>query len=155
LTVSPDRNPANPSENEDVVQTAMALPQFSTLVAAVQVAGLGRALSGAGPFTVFAPTNDAFAALLTELGLTQQQLLADKQLLTKVLTYHVIGARVLAADVVPGVQPATLEGETFSIAASPLRITDTRARTANIVATDVLASNGIIHVLDKVILPSP
>ncbi len=141
--------------DENVVETAMSLPQFSTLVAAIQAADLGGALSGAGPFTVFAPTNDAFAALLGELGVTEQQLLANKPLLTKVLTYHVIGARVLAADVVPGVQPATLEGETFSIATNPVRITDRRSRTANIVGTDLLASNGVIHVIDKVILPSP
>jgi uncharacterized surface protein with fasciclin (FAS1) repeats len=140
--------------DKDIVQTAAALPDFSILVEAVTAADLGPTLSGAGPFTVFAPTNEAFAALLTELGLTKAQLLANKPLLTKVLTYHVLAARVLKADVVPGVQPATVEGETFSISAG-LQVTDQRSRVANITATDVLTSNGVIHVLDKVILPAP
>jgi uncharacterized surface protein with fasciclin (FAS1) repeats len=140
--------------DKNIVQTAQALPDFSILVEAVVAADLATTLSGAGPFTVFAPTNAAFAALLTELGVTKAQLLANKPLLTKVLTYHVLGARVLKADVVPGPQPATVEGENFSISGT-LVITDKRARTSNIVATDVLASNGVIHVIDKVILPSP
>jgi uncharacterized surface protein with fasciclin (FAS1) repeats len=140
--------------DKNIVQTAQALPDFSILVEAVTAANLGGTLSGAGPFTVFAPTNTAFAALLTELNVTKAQLLADTALLTKVLTYHVLPARALKADIVPGTQPATVEGETFSISAA-LVITDKRARTSNITAADVLASNGVIHVVDKVILPSP
>jgi len=140
--------------DKNIVQTAQALPDFSILVEAVVAAGLAPTLSGAGPFTVFAPTNAAFAALLGELGVTKDQLLADTSLLTAVLTYHVIGARVLKADVVPGVQPATVQGQTFSISPT-LSITDRRSRTSNIVATDVITSNGIIHVIDHVILPSP
>jgi uncharacterized surface protein with fasciclin (FAS1) repeats len=140
--------------DKNIVQTAQALPDFSILVEAVVAAGLAPTLSGAGPFTVFAPTNAAFAALLGELGVTKDQLLANTSLLTAVLTYHVIGARVLKADVVPGVQPATVQGETFSVSPT-LAITDRRARTSNIVATDVMTSNGIIHVIDHVILPSP
>jgi uncharacterized surface protein with fasciclin (FAS1) repeats len=136
------------------VQTAQALPDFSILVEAVVAAGLAPTLSGPGPFTVFAPTNAAFAALLGELGVTKDELLADTSLLTAVLTYHVIGARVLKADVVPGVQPASVQGQTFSISPT-LAITDRRSRTANIVATDVITSNGIIHAIDHVILPSP
>jgi uncharacterized surface protein with fasciclin (FAS1) repeats len=140
--------------NKNIVQTAQALPDFSILVEAVVAADLATTLSGTGPFTVFAPTNAAFAALLTELGVTKADLLANKPLLTAVLTYHVLGARVLKADVVPGAQPNTVQGENFSISAA-LAITDKRARTANIVATDVLTSNGVIHVIDRVILPSP
>lgn len=140
--------------NKNIVQTAQALPDFSILVEAVVAADLVTTLSGAGPFTVFAPTNAAFAALLTELGVTKAQLLANKPLLTAVLTYHVLGARVLKADVVPGAQPNTVQGENFSISPA-LVITDKRARTSNIVATDVLTSNGVIHVIDRVILPSP
>lgn len=140
--------------DKDVVATAQANPAFSILVEAVVAANLAGTLSGAGPYTVFAPTDTAFAALLTELGVTKAQLLADTALLTKVLTYHVIPARALKADIVPGNQPATVEGETFSISAS-LVITDKRGRTANIAATDVLTKNGVIHVIDKVILPSP
>jgi uncharacterized surface protein with fasciclin (FAS1) repeats len=140
--------------NKNIVQTAQALPDFSILVEAVVAADLATTLSGAGPFTVFAPTNAAFAALLTELGVSKAELLANKPLLTAVLTYHVLGARVLKADVVPGAQPNTVQGQNFSISAA-LAITDKRARTANIVATDVLTSNGVIHVIDRVILPSP
>jgi uncharacterized surface protein with fasciclin (FAS1) repeats len=140
--------------DKNIVETAQALPDFSILVEAVVAANLQGTLSGAGPFTVFAPTNAAFADLLTELGVTKAELLADPALLTKVLTYHVLAGRVLKADVVPGTQPATVEGETFSIDSS-LVVTDKRMRTAHIVATDVLTSNGVIHVLDRVILPAP
>jgi uncharacterized surface protein with fasciclin (FAS1) repeats len=140
--------------DKNIVETALALPDFSILAEAVVAANLQGTLSGAGPFTVFAPTNAAFAALLTELGVSKADLLANQALLTKVLTYHVLSGRVLKADVVPGVQPATVEGGTFAIDAS-LAVTDQRMRTAHIVATDVLTSNGVIHVLDKVILPAP
>ena len=140
--------------NKNIVQTAQALPDFSILVEAVVAADLAATLSGPGTFTVFAPTNAAFAALLTELGVSKAALLANKPLLTAVLTYHVLGARVLKADVVPGAQPNTVQGENFSISAA-LVITDKRARTSNIVATDVLTSNGVIHVIDRVILPAP
>ena len=140
--------------NKNIVQTAQALPDFSILVEAVVAADLATTLSGPGPFTVFAPTNAAFAALLTELDVSKADLLANKPLLTAVLTYHVLGARVLKADVVPGAQPNTVQGENFSISPA-LVITDKRARTSNIVATDVLTSNGVIHVIDRVILPSP
>jgi uncharacterized surface protein with fasciclin (FAS1) repeats len=140
--------------DKNIVQTAQALPDFSILVEAVVAADLAATLSGPGPFTVFAPTNAAFAALLTELGVSKADLLANKPLLTAVLTYHVLGARVLKADVVPGAQPNTVQGENFSISAA-LAITDRRARMANIVATDVLTSNGVIHVIDRVILPAP
>ena len=87
--------------NKNIVQTAQSLPQFSILVEAVVAANLQGALSGTGPLTVFAPTNDAFAALLTELNLTKAQLLANTALLTQVLTYHVVPGRVLKADVPP------------------------------------------------------
>ena len=140
--------------DKNIVQTAQALPDFSILVEAVVAADLAATLSGPGPFTVFAPTNAAFAALLTELGVSKADLLANKPLLTAVLTYHALGARVLKADVVPGAQPNTVQGENFSISPA-LAITDKRARMANIVATDVLTSNGVIHVIDRVILPAP
>jgi uncharacterized surface protein with fasciclin (FAS1) repeats len=140
--------------DKNVVETAQATPDLSILVEAVVAADLVDALSGTGPFTVFAPTNAAFAALLAELGVTKDQLLADTALLTSVLTYHVLPGRVLKADVVPGVQPATVQGQTFSISPA-LAITDQRARTANVTSTDVLASNGVIHLIDRVILPSP
>jgi uncharacterized surface protein with fasciclin (FAS1) repeats len=140
--------------NRNIVQTAQALPQFSILVEAVVAANLQGALSGTGPLTVFAPTNDAFAALLAELGVTKAQLLANTPLLTKVLTYHVLPARVLKADIVPGTPVTTLQGETFTVTPA-LAITDQRGRSAAITGTDVLASNGVVHVIDRVILPRP
>ena len=138
--------------DKNIVQTAQALPDFSILVDAVVAANLQGTLAGTGPFTVFAPTNAAFAALLAELGVTKEQLLADVPLLTRVLTYHVVSGRVLKADVPVGAAIATVEGGTFTIDAG-LAITDQRARRSAIVATDVLASNGVIHVVDRVLLP--
>jgi len=140
--------------NKNIVETAVATPAFSILVEAVTAANLAATLSAPGPFTVFAPTDTAFAALLTELGITKAALLADTALLTKVLTYHVVSGRVLKADVPVGPAITTVQGDTFTVSAA-LAITDQRARIANITATDVLASNGVIHVLDKVILPRP
>ena len=139
--------------DKDIVATASALPDFSILVEAVVAAGLVSTLQGAGPFTVFAPTNAAFAALLTELGVTKDALLANKTLLTQVLTYHVLGARVLKAEVPVGTAIATLQGQTFTIGAD-LQITDRRGRTSQIIGTDVFTSNGVIHVIDRVLLPA-
>jgi uncharacterized surface protein with fasciclin (FAS1) repeats len=138
--------------DKNVVQTAQALPDFSILVDAVVAANLQGTLSGSGPFTVFAPTNAAFAALLAELGVTKDELLADVPLLTRVLTYHVVSGRVLKADVPVGAAIATVEGGTFTIDAG-LAITDQSGRRSGIVATDVLAGNGVIHVVDRVLLP--
>ena len=138
--------------DKTIVATAQAVPDFSILVEAVVAAGLVDTLNGTGPFTVFAPTNAAFAKLLTELGVTKDQLLANKPLLTQVLTYHVLPGRVLKADVPVGAAITTVQGQTFSVDAS-LAITDANGRKAAITATDVLARNGVIHVLDNVILP--
>ena len=141
--------------DQTIVQTAVAsAPEFSILVEAVTAAGLVNTLSGPGPFTVFAPTDAAFAALLTELGVSKAQLLANTALLDQVLKYHVVAGRVLKAGVPVGTPITTVQGETFSVNAS-LAITDQRGRSANIVATDVLTSNGVIHVIDRVILPAP
>lgn len=139
--------------NQTIVQLAQSLPQFSILVEAVVAANLQGTLSSTGPFTVFAPTNDAFAALLTELGLTKDQLLADTALLTQVLTYHVLPQRVLRAEIPIDTPIATVEGDTLRIG-SNLAITDQRGRTANIAAADVFASNGVVHAIDRVILPA-
>ena len=138
--------------DKDIVATASALPDFSILVEAVVAAGLVTTLQGTGPFTVFAPTNAAFAALLTELGVSKAELLANTALLTKVLTYHVVSARVLKAEVPVNTAITTVQGQTFTINSS-LVITDQNMRTSNITAADVFTSNGVIHVVDKVILP--
>ncbi|MBL0220317.1 MAG: fasciclin domain-containing protein [Myxococcales bacterium] len=145
--------------DKNVVQTAQALAaanpsEFGILVEAVVAADLATTLSGAGPFTVFAPTDAAFAALLTELNVTKAELLANKPLLTKVLTYHVVAGRVFKADVPVGAPIATVQTGTFSVSPA-LDITDARSRTAKIVGTDVLTSNGVIHVINKVLLPAP
>jgi uncharacterized surface protein with fasciclin (FAS1) repeats len=139
--------------DKNIVQTAQSIADFSILVEAVIAAGLVPTLSGAGPLTVFAPTNAAFAAALTELNITQAALFANVPLLTKILTYHVVPGRVLKADVPVGPAITTVQGETFTVNAQ-LRIIDRRARQAAITATDVLTSNGVIHVIDKVILPA-
>lgn len=140
--------------NKNIVETAVGVSDFSILVEAVLAADLAPALSGAGPLTVFAPTNAAFAAALTELGVTKAALLANKPLLAKILTYHVVAARVLKADVPVGNPITTLQGETFTVD-STLAITDQRGRKANITATNILTGNGVVHIIDKVILPKP
>ena len=136
----------------NIVATAQATPNLSILVEAVVAAGLVDALSAPGPLTVFAPTNAAFAALLAELGVTKEALLADKPLLTAVLTYHVVSGRVLKDQVPVNTPIATLQGASFTVG-SDLRITDGRGRQAAIVATDILCSNGVVHLIDRVILP--
>jgi uncharacterized surface protein with fasciclin (FAS1) repeats len=150
-------NPAPASvATQNIVALAQATPDLSILVEAVVAADLPGTLSAAGPFTVFAPTNAAFTAALTELGLTKAQLLApaNKALLSNILTYHVVAGKVLKAQVTLGTPITTVQGETFAVDSS-LAITDQRARKANITATDILATNGVVHVIDKVILPKP
>jgi len=152
--------------DKNVVQTAIAsAPEFTSLVAALQFASdnndLVTTLSGAGSFTVFAPTNAAFDALARELTgtttATGPSLLvpANRALLRSVLTYHVVAARALKADISFNAPITTVQGKTFVIQATTagVAITDGRNRVSNIVATDVLNSNGVIHVIDKVILP--
>lgn len=136
-----------------IVDVAVSNPDFSILVEAVTAAGLVETLSGTGPFTVFAPTNEAFAAALTALGLTKEQLLADTALLTKVLTYHVVPGAVLAADVVTlnGQEVATVEGSKVKVTVEGDKV---KINDANVVATDVKASNGVIHVIDAVLVPA-
>jgi uncharacterized surface protein with fasciclin (FAS1) repeats len=139
--------------NKNIVETAIAsAPEFSILVKAVVAAGLTETLSGPGPFTVFAPTDAAFASLIAELKTTPEALLANKPLLTKVLTYHVVKGLVLKADVPVGVPVKTVQGDTLTVDAM-FKITDQAGRKSGIVDTDVLTKNGVIHVIDKVILP--
>jgi transforming growth factor-beta-induced protein len=131
-----------------VVQMAQANPAFSTLVGAVGSAGLVSTLGGAGPFTVFAPTNDAFSAIAsTVASLTPTQL-------STVLTYHVLGSQVLSTQIPFGTAVTTVSGQTLTINNSPLRITDKTATPAPITATDIRASNGVIHVVSKVLIPA-
>ncbi|MFC3148243.1 fasciclin domain-containing protein [Piscinibacterium candidicorallinum] len=154
---SDDHKNETPAPTLNIVQTAANVSDFSTLVAAVQSAQLVNTLSGPGPFTVFAPTNAAFADLLSSLGLTSAQLLdpANRPLLTAILTYHVLPAQVLRAQVPTGSAITTVQGGTFTVAANgnALTITDALGRTANITATDTRTTNGVIHTIDRVILP--
>lgn len=143
---------------KNIVQTAQADPQFSILVQLLKATGLDTVLSGPGPFTVFAPTNAAFAAFLVENPqYTLEGLLspAARPLVTQILTYHVLGSRVLAAQVPLGQPITTVQGSPIRInlSLSDLIITDTTGPKAKIVLTDVLATNGVIHVIDKVLLP--
>ena len=132
----------------NVVEVAQGNPDFSTLVAAVVAADLAETLSGDGPFTVFAPTNAAFEAL--PAGLLEKLLLPEnKEILVKILTYHVVASKVMAADVMAG-DVTTVEGSTFAIST----MGGVKVNTANVTATDVPASNGVIHVIDAVLVPS-
>jgi uncharacterized surface protein with fasciclin (FAS1) repeats len=138
----------------NLVQMAQTNSSLSILVEAVVAARLAPTLSGAGPFTVFAPNNAAFAAVLAELPATKDQLLANPAL-GSILTYHAVVGALRAADVVALPKPAvvtTVQGGTFSVGAN-LAITDRGGRVATLLATDVIASNGVVHVIDKVLLP--
>jgi len=135
--------------NKDIVDNAVNSKDHTTLVAAVKAAGLVETLKGPGPFTVFAPTNDAFAAALTALGLTQEELLASPDL-AAILTYHVLPAKVMAADVTTASTPTTVQGETLAVKPANGGVT---VNDASVTAADVAASNGVIHVIDKVLLP--
>jgi uncharacterized surface protein with fasciclin (FAS1) repeats len=146
-----------PMEEADIVDTAIAAGDFTTLVAAVQAAGLEETLRGEGPFTVFAPTDDAFAALPAG---TVETLLEDPTGdLADILTYHVIAREVLAADVVglDGQTVETVNGATFTVNVGDdgsVTLTDAAGNEVNVVATDIMASNGVIHVIDAVLMPA-
>jgi uncharacterized surface protein with fasciclin (FAS1) repeats len=133
----------------DIVDTAVAAGSFNTLVAAVQAAGLVETLKGDGPFTVFAPTDAAFAALPEG---TVESLLKpeNRDQLVAVLTYHVVPGKVTAADVVNLSEAGTVNGENITISSSYGKV---KVDGATVVQADVMASNGVIHVIDQVILP--
>ena len=132
---------------KDIVDTAVAAGDFSTLVTAVKAAGLVETLKGEGPFTVFAPTDGAFAKVPTD---TLNALLGDKAALANVLTYHVVAGNVMAADVVKLTSAVTVQGQAVSIEVKDGKV---YVDGSQVVATDIKASNGVIHVIDAVILP--
>ena len=139
------------SEAGTIVEVASGSEDFSTLVAAVEAAGLVDTLSGEGPFTVFAPTNAAFEAALAELGMTTDELLADTEMLTRILTYHVVPQRLPAAELVALDSVSTVEDSTISVS-----VTDAGVRlndSALVAKPDIIASNGVIHAIDAVLLP--
>jgi uncharacterized surface protein with fasciclin (FAS1) repeats len=131
----------------DIVDTAVSAGQFNTLVQAVKAAGLVDTLKGEGPFTVFAPTDEAFAKLPPG---TVEALLQDKDKLTQVLTYHVVPGKVTAAEVKPGAVP-TVQGQSLSVRSEGGAVMVDNAR---VIQPDVMASNGVIHVIDTVVLPN-
>jgi uncharacterized surface protein with fasciclin (FAS1) repeats len=134
-------------ELQDIVTIASGNEDFTTLVAAVGAAGLVETLQGDGPFTVFAPTNAAFAAL--PAGLVDKLLLPEnKDLLVKILTYHVVAGKVMSTDVMAG-EVASVEGQNITITTEG----GVKVNGANVVTVDIEASNGVIHVIDAVILP--
>ena len=130
---------------KDIVETAAAAGQFNTLATALQKAGLVDTLKGKGPFTVFAPTDEAFARLPKE---QLDALLADPAMLAAVLTYHVVPGKVLAKDVKAG-DVATVQGGRLTVrTAGGVMVNDAR-----VLKTDIVADNGVIHVIDRVVLP--
>lgn len=139
-----------PSTPKDIVDTAVAAGSFKTLAAAVEAAGLIDVLKGDGPFTVFAPTDEAFAKLPEG---TVQELLKpeNKDKLVAILTYHVVPGKVMAADVVKVEKAKTVQGGEITVKVADGGV---MVDQANVVATDIEASNGVIHVIDSVILPN-
>jgi uncharacterized surface protein with fasciclin (FAS1) repeats len=132
----------------DIVETAASNPAFSTLVAAVKAAGLVETLQGEGPFTVFAPTNDAFAKL--PAGTVEDLLKPEnKDKLVAILTYHVVAGNVMAADVVKLTKATTVQGSDIMIDTSD----GVKVNNATVTQTDLKAKNGVIHVIDTVIMP--
>ena len=142
--------PAQSAEKKDIVDTAVAAGSFKTLAAALQAADLVNALKGKGPFTVFAPTDEAFGKL--PKGTVENLLKPEnKQALVGVLTYHVVSGQVAARDVVKLSNTATLNGQRVDIQVQSGKV---KVDNANVTATDIMCSNGVIHVIDQVILPS-
>ncbi len=135
-----------------IVDIAVGAGSFETLVAAVEAADLVGTLSGDGPFTVFAPTDEAFAEALEALNLTAEELLADTELLTSVLTYHVVPGEVPSSQVVTldGQSVATVNGAEIAISVDGESV---EVNDAAVTEVDVAASNGLIHVIDTVLLP--
>ena len=131
----------------DIVDTAIAAGNFTTLVKAVQAAGLVETLKGAGPFTVFAPTDEAFAKLPAG---TLEGLLSNPDKLKAVLTYHVVSGKVMAADVVKIKSAKTVQGSSAKVTVKGGNVMIDKA---NVVKTDIVTDNGVIHVIDSVMLP--
>ena len=140
---------AKKTEDMTIVEVAVGNKDFSTLVAAVKAAGLVETLSGKGPFTVFAPTNAAFEAL--PKGTVETLLKPEnKGKLAGILTYHVVAGKVMAADVVKLKEAVTVQGQTVTVNASDAGV---KIGKANVVKTDIVCTNGVIHVIDAVLLP--
>ena len=141
-----------PSKN--IVENAVNSKDHTTLVAAVKAAGLVETLSGAGPFTVFAPTNEAFEKL--PAGTVETLVKPEnKAALTKILTYHVVAGKLSAADLTDGKKLKTVQGEELTVknAGGKVTLTDAKGGSSNVTIADVIQSNGVIHVVDTVVMP--
>lgn len=132
---------------KNIVEIAVEAGTFKTLVSAVQAAELVQTLSGNGPFTVFAPTDEAFEKLPAG---TLDKLLDNKQELAKILTYHVVPGKVMSKDITDGLVAKTVQGATVTVSTK----NGVQVNGANVVTADIEASNGVIHVIDAVLLPS-
>lgn len=143
---------AEAAATQSIAEIAAANPNLTVLTAALKAAGLDTMMMDAGTYTVFAPTDDAFAPVLEKLGVTKEELLANTDLLKKVLPYHVVGSVVKAADIPYGTDVATVNGATINISDANV-ITDATGGTANITGTDIMATNGVIHTIDAVLMP--
>ncbi|MBG9587083.1 fasciclin domain-containing protein [Cytobacillus firmus] len=137
----------NTGTKKDIVDTAVQAGDFKILAAALEKAGLVETLKGDGPFTVFAPTDAAFNKLLTELNITAEQLLTRKDL-KDILLYHVVQGKVMSSDLKDGMKAKTLAEKEVTISLNPVKVND-----ATVVTPDIAASNGVIHVIDRVLLP--
>jgi uncharacterized surface protein with fasciclin (FAS1) repeats len=138
---------AEEKAQKNIVETAVAAGSFKTLVKAIEAADLVKVLQGPGPFTVFAPTDEAFAAVPKE---TLDALLSDKKQLAGVLTYHVVPGKVMAADVVKVNSAKTVQGQNVTVKVANGTV---KLNNATVVKTDIVCSNGVIHVIDAVLLP--
>jgi len=154
-SAAPSPSPSESMATADIVDTAVAAGNFKTLAAALTAAGLVDTLKGAGPFTVFAPTDDAFAKL--PAGTVDTLLKDPKGDLTQILTYHVVPGKVMAADVakLDGQKVKTVQGGelTVGVNGDKVTLTDAAGNTVNVTTVDVPASNGVIHVIDGVLMP--
>jgi uncharacterized surface protein with fasciclin (FAS1) repeats len=140
---------------KNIVENAINSKDHTTLVAAVKAAGLVETLQSTGPFTVFAPTNDAFVSFLEER--VDFNTLADipQSILTQTLQYHVVSGNVRSSQLTQNQEVLTLQGSEFTVdLVGGAKLTDTEGRVSNVIAVDVQANNGVVHVLDKVILPA-
>lgn len=137
---------------QSIAEIAGANENLTILTAALKAAGLDTMMMDAGTYTVFAPTDDAFAPVLEKLGVTKEELLADTDLLKKILPYHVVPMVVKAAEIPYGTDVATVNGATINISDANV-ITDATGGTANITGTDIMATNGVVHTIDAVLMP--
>lgn len=154
-TATADSNASATESPATVVDVAASNDDFSTLVTAVEAAGLAETLNGDGPFTVFAPVNDAFAAL--PAGTLDTLLLPEnKDQLTAVLTYHVVPQEAMSDDLRDGMTITTVQGQplTVGVTDTGVTLTDASGNTVSVVQADIEAGNGVVHVIDKVLLPA-